>query len=110
MALRRIGKGICPKSFPISKQSHYFLELFRLCHGGEYGLELMRLPHSGGVLDQSAIFFQASDIIRAVKSRLFKEKLDASKGEGQDNVPGRDHLGAGHRSQAPPEGGRDAGV
>jgi hypothetical protein len=89
VALRRIGKGVCPKSFPITKQSHYFLELFRLTHGGEYGLELMRLPLSGGVLDQPAIFYQASDIIRNVKSRFIKAKLDKPS-ERQDNLQGSD--------------------
>lgn len=76
IALRRIGKGVCPKSFPISRQSYYFLELYDLTHGGEYGTELLHLPLTGGVLEQANIFHQACSVISTARSRIFREKLD----------------------------------
>ena len=85
IALRRIGKGICPKSFPITRQSYYFLELFSLTHGGEAGTELTNLPLSGGVLEQPAIFFNACNIIGSVRSRYLRDKLGEHKQSNNQN-------------------------
>lgn len=84
-ALRRIGKGICPRSFPTSSQSLYFLDMYYLTHGGESGLDLVHLPNEGGILDQPSLFFRACEIIshqKALKTRKrLKEIEDQSKSE-----------------------------
>jgi hypothetical protein len=75
IALKRIGKGVCPKSFPISHQSYYFMDLYNETHGGEGGLELKHLPEAGGVLDQPNIFFNASNVIRQVRAEFYSKKI-----------------------------------
>ena len=84
-ALRRIGLGICPKSFPIDAQSFYFLDLYNKTHGGETGNQLINLPNSGGVLDQPNIFFSASEIIGIQRSKFLQRKLDEANA-GKDKV------------------------
>ena len=93
VVLKRLGKGICPKSFPVTQQSLYFLDIYYKTHGGEYGTDLVHLPNSGGVLDQPNLFFVASDIIARVRSRYFKARLDEDKNKthvsgGPDNPGG----------------------
>lgn len=86
IALRRLGKGLCPRSFPLSRQSYYFLELYRLTRGEGYSLA--RLPLSGGVLDQPNIFYRAcSAIDKAVDS--FKKEQDAKQDKGKGETPHR---------------------
>ena len=79
-----MGRRVCPKSFPVSPQSYYFMELFGRTHGGEAGTDLTHLPQSGGILEQPNIFFHASDIIADVKARHYIKKLKATKDAGSD--------------------------
>jgi hypothetical protein len=74
IALRRIGKGICPKSFPMTRQSFYFLDIHSKTHGGESGNTLINLPNEGGVLDQPNIFFSATDVISSVRARSLRKR------------------------------------
>lgn len=97
IALKRIGKGVCPKSFNISRQSYYYLDLYRKTHGGDYGIDLTHLPLSGGVLEQPNIFFAASDIISSVRSQHFSDKIDR---EREDNVHRQANSGEGNQGQA----------
>ena len=85
VALRRVGKGFCPKSYPISQQSFYFLDLYQKTHGGEQGMELLHLPLAGGALDQPNIFYAAMDVIAAERAQTWRKKFaeieDKSSGE-----------------------------
>lgn len=89
LALRRIGKGVCPKSFPLSSQSLYFLNLYGITHGGDYGNDLTHLPVSGGALEQPAIFYTASDIISSVRARHFSEKMEEDKKKSEISTDDR---------------------
>ena len=79
IALRRIGKGVCPRSFPTSRQSYYFMDIYYKTHGGDNATDLARLPNAGGVLDQPHIFFSASDVISSQRAKFLRKKLDANK-------------------------------
>lgn len=85
IALRRIGKGVCPKSFPLTRQSYYFLDIYAKTHGGEYGTDLTFLPNSGGILDQPNIFYAASSVISSIRSAFFRKRLDESKNKNTGN-------------------------
>jgi hypothetical protein len=104
VALRRVGKGICPKSFPLSPQSLYFLDLYHKTHGGEAGCDLTHLPIAGGLLDQPNIFFSAVDVIRAVKIDRYNRKIDAPsegsrKNDNKDALRGKAGAGEGNQGQ-----------
>lgn len=93
VALRRIGRGFCPKSYPISPQSFYFLDLYYKTYGGEYGTELRHLPLRGGALDQPSLFYAAMDVIVAEKYKHIGKQLakaeNQNKGSGEaPNRPG----------------------
>jgi hypothetical protein len=75
---------VCPKSFPITPQSYYFLDLYHKTHGGQYGGDLTHLPITGGVLEQPNVFFMASDIISNVRSQHFSEKIDNEREANQN--------------------------
>ncbi len=69
VALRKMGQGICPRSFPLSRQSEKFLEIFSICHGGQSGLDLLQLPHPGAVMDQPAKLLDAFALIKSEKAQ-----------------------------------------
>jgi len=105
VALRRIGKlGLCPKSFPTSKQSLYYLDLFFRTHGGETGNDVTHLPYKGGVLDQPNLFFAASDVISSVRSAYLSRKIDER--EKENSVPERPVDEASPQNQKYQKGGR----
>lgn len=100
VALRRIGRGVCPKSFPVSPQSHYFLGLYHITHGGEYGLDLMHLPNEGGALDQPNIFFSSSTAISHIRGKFFGDKIKKSEDGGvRESVAG----GGSHKKGIGPQ-------
>lgn len=96
IALRRIGKGICPKSFPLTRQSVYFLDIYSKTHGGDSGNQLINLPNAGGVLDQPNIFFSAADTISEIRSRYIRKKYGSHESQ---NI----------RSTVSPSGDREEG-
>lgn len=102
IALRRIGKGVCPKSFPLTRQSVYFLDVYSKTHGGESGNQLTMLPNTGGVLDQPNMFFSVSDIISEVRARYIRKKYGSH--ENQDIRPAVSSTG--DREEAGPKFGR----
>ena len=62
--LRRIGKGVCIKSFPSTFLSTYLFNLVELCR------DFKSFPCPGGLLDQPALFFQAYAIVTSELDRL----------------------------------------
>jgi len=75
IALRRIGKGLCPKSFPVSSLSVHLIDVVDICQGGITGTDLVMLPYPQfSIFDQPNIFFQARNLINQVRAQYFKEK------------------------------------
>lgn len=75
IALRRIGKGLCIKSFPVTHQSFRLIELVELCQGGYSGADLVMLPYpSLSVLENPNLFFEARDIYNQARNRFLKEQ------------------------------------
>lgn len=72
--LRRIGKGVCIKSFPLTAFTERMLELFFLTHGGFSGIELTFLPCQGSIYDNPNLFFEASNVIGEELNRKRPEK------------------------------------
>jgi hypothetical protein len=90
---------VCPRSFPISPQSFYFLDLYGRTFGGKYGTDLVHLPLGGGVVEQPNIFFEATDIIRSEHSKYVTKKMENSL--GSDNKVSREtNMGASNKGEA----------
>jgi len=82
-ALRKIGKGICPLSFPISTQTHRMIELVNLCQGGYSGTDLVMLPYPNlSLLENPNIFFEARRIINDTKA-IFQKEQESKPQQGQ---------------------------
>lgn len=65
---RRIGKGVCIKSFPTTRLSVYLVDLIQFCK------EFHSLPCEGSVQEQPNLFFEAYRVINSEIAQL-EEKI-----------------------------------